>query len=92
MPDKVVIVGASHAGVSLADTLRRQGHTGEIVLLSGEDTHPYQRPLLSKTAGYLQLSNERAGLKGGSYFSDNKINLRLGAEVVAVNADRKSVV
>jgi 3-phenylpropionate/trans-cinnamate dioxygenase ferredoxin reductase subunit len=89
MADRIVIVGASHAGVGLADALRRQAHAGEIVLISGEDAHPYQRPLLSKTADYLQLPIERAGLKGRSFYSDNRVDLRLGAEVLAIMREER---
>ena len=34
----VVIVGASHAAVQAVDTLRREGHTGRIVLVGGGGT------------------------------------------------------
>ena len=44
----VVIVGAGHAGVQAAASLREQGFQGEIVLLSAEKDLPYQRPPLSK--------------------------------------------
>ena len=44
----VVIVGAGHAGVQAAASLREQGFDGEVVLLSAEKDLPYQRPPLSK--------------------------------------------
>ena len=44
----VVIVGAGHAGVQAAASLREQGFDGEVVLLSAEKNLPYQRPPLSK--------------------------------------------
>src|SRR5271170_7389337 len=56
-PTSVVIVGAGHAGVQAAASLREQGFDGEVVLLSAEKDPPYQRPPLSK-----------AFLKGGSAF------------------------
>jgi 3-phenylpropionate/trans-cinnamate dioxygenase ferredoxin reductase subunit len=43
-----VIVGASHAGVQVAASLRQEGWTGKILLIGGEATLPYQRPPLSK--------------------------------------------
>ncbi len=42
----VVIVGAGHAGVQAAASLREQGFDGEVVLLSAEKDPPYQRPPL----------------------------------------------
>ncbi|GAB25494.1 putative ferredoxin reductase [Gordonia polyisoprenivorans NBRC 16320 = JCM 10675] len=48
VPDKVVIVGASLAGLRAAQAARADGFTGELVLI-GDETHlPYDRPPLSK--------------------------------------------
>ena len=44
----VVIVGAGHAGFSLANALADAGFDGRIVLVNREDHLPYQRPPLSK--------------------------------------------
>ena len=45
---RAVVVGASHAGVQLVTSLRREGWSGEIVLVGDESALPYQRPPLSK--------------------------------------------
>jgi hypothetical protein len=44
----IVIVGGGRAGVQAADTLRREGFKGRLILLSEESYLPYQRPPLSK--------------------------------------------
>jgi 3-phenylpropionate/trans-cinnamate dioxygenase ferredoxin reductase subunit len=44
----VVIVGAGHAGFSLASALADSGFKGRISLINGEGGLPYQRPPLSK--------------------------------------------
>jgi 3-phenylpropionate/trans-cinnamate dioxygenase ferredoxin reductase subunit len=44
----IVIVGAGHAGGTLAALLRQYGHTGLITLVGDEPIPPYQRPPLSK--------------------------------------------
>ena len=44
----VVIVGASHAGVQTAASLRQEGFSGRIVLIGDEAVLPYQKPPLSK--------------------------------------------
>ncbi|WP_430783362.1 NAD(P)/FAD-dependent oxidoreductase [Actinoplanes sp. G11-F43] len=61
---KVVIVGASLAGLSAARAFRRQSFTGEIVVVGAERHHPYDRPPLSKqfltgamTAGDIRLGD-----------------------------------
>jgi NADPH-dependent 2,4-dienoyl-CoA reductase/sulfur reductase-like enzyme len=45
---KIVIVGASVAGLSTAEQLRQEGFQGEITLLGLEPHLPYNRPPLSK--------------------------------------------
>jgi len=45
---RVVIVGASLAGLEAAATLRRDGFTGSLTLIGDEAHEPYDRPPLSK--------------------------------------------
>lgn len=45
---RIVIVGASLAGLKAAEALRRDGFTGEVVLVGEEPHLPYDRPPLSK--------------------------------------------
>jgi apoptosis-inducing factor 3 len=47
-PDSVVIVGAGAAGDSAAETLRREGYEGSLVLYDTDPDAPYDRPNLSK--------------------------------------------
>ena len=43
-----VIIGASHAGVNAAFSLRKEGFNGDITLIDGDTNFPYHRPPLSK--------------------------------------------
>jgi NADPH-dependent 2,4-dienoyl-CoA reductase/sulfur reductase-like enzyme len=47
-PGHVVVVGASAAGLTAAETLRREGYAGRLTLVGDEDHLPYDRPPLSK--------------------------------------------
>jgi NADPH-dependent 2,4-dienoyl-CoA reductase/sulfur reductase-like enzyme len=47
-PRRVVVVGASLAGLRAAEALRREGHDGPITLIGAEAHLPYDRPPLSK--------------------------------------------
>ena len=48
MPRDVVIVGASAAGLTAAEALRRRGYDGALTLIGDEPHPPYDRPPLSK--------------------------------------------
>ena len=80
-----VIVGASHAGVSLALQLRREGWQGKIKLIGDEDTLPYHRPPLSKDlfAGKKNLNEIR--LRPAKLYEDNEIELTLGITVNSID-------
>lgn len=73
---RVVIVGASIAGLSTAEALRREGFTGDIVLLGDEAHAPYARPPLSKQ------------VLDGSWAPD-RIALRSPAELDALDLDHR---
>ncbi|MGV9253674.1 NAD(P)/FAD-dependent oxidoreductase [Streptomyces sp. NPDC003697] len=45
---RIVIVGASLAGLRAAETLRAEGFTGSLMLVGDEPHEPYDRPPLSK--------------------------------------------
>ena len=57
MISTIVIVGGGQAGAQAVDTLRREGFTQRLVLISDESMLPYQRPPLSKK----YLSGEKIG-------------------------------
>ncbi|WP_228810774.1 NAD(P)/FAD-dependent oxidoreductase [Nocardia farcinica] len=82
---RVVIVGAGHAGVQVADALRAGGHTGPLTLVGDEPCLPYQRPPLSKEHLAAEPGAEPLPLRGARYFADHGIDLRTGTVAVAVD-------
>ncbi|MGW4119612.1 NAD(P)/FAD-dependent oxidoreductase [Nocardia sp. NPDC004711] len=80
-PRSIVVVGASHAGVQLADRLRGGGYTGELTLISHEPHLPYQRPPLSKAWLEGKATSESVLLREPDHYRDNKIELITGARV-----------
>ena len=44
----IAVVGASAAGLTAAQTLRREGYDGPVTVIGAEDRMPYDRPPLSK--------------------------------------------
>ena len=46
--DHIAVVGASLAGLRIAEALRREGFVGRLTMIGAEDEPPYDRPPLSK--------------------------------------------
>lgn len=85
MINRLVVVGASHAGTQLAFAAREKGYAGEIILVSDEDVLPYQRPPLSKAFLQGRIDESRLLLRPASYFMENRIQVRLGVRVSEIN-------
>jgi 3-phenylpropionate/trans-cinnamate dioxygenase ferredoxin reductase subunit len=87
-----IIVGASHAGTTLACQLRKEGWQGAIHLLSNEKNSPYHRPPLSKDllAGNKEL--DQILLRPQKVFADNDIQLLLETEVISIDPETQTVV
>jgi len=85
MTQSVVIVGAGHAAVQAVDTLRREGHTGPIVLVGDEPWLPYNRPPLSKKYLAGELERERLLLRSAQYYQQHRVETRLGVRATAID-------
>ncbi|MYT11299.1 NAD(P)H-nitrite reductase [Streptomyces sp. SceaMP-e96] len=59
---RIVIVGASLAGLRAAETLREKGFTGSLTLVGEEPQPPYDRPPLSKQVLLGRVPADRTGL------------------------------
>jgi NADPH-dependent 2,4-dienoyl-CoA reductase/sulfur reductase-like enzyme/nitrite reductase/ring-hydroxylating ferredoxin subunit len=84
-PGHVVIVGAGAAGGMAAETLRREGYAGRITLLGAEATVPVDRPNLSKDYLAGNAPEEWMPLRPQEFFTEQKIDLKLGAKVQAID-------
>ena len=89
--NRCVIIGASHAGVSLALSLRKEGWEGGITLISAEQVMPYHRPPLSKDFLAGDKEYESMLLRPEKAFVDNDIELLLGACVEAIDSSKQTV-
>ncbi|MEU7800497.1 FAD-dependent oxidoreductase [Micromonospora arborensis] len=84
-PGRVVIVGASAAGLTAAETLRREGYDGQITLIGDEARPPYDRPPLSKQILSGQWEPDRIALR-----DERQLNLDLRLGVAATGLDLHS--
>ena len=89
--ERVVIVGAGHAGGSAAAFLRQFGHTGEIVLIGEEPLLPYQRPPLSKAWLKGEADAESLELRPAAFYQEEAITLRLGVHALSIHRSAKTV-
>jgi NADPH-dependent 2,4-dienoyl-CoA reductase/sulfur reductase-like enzyme len=91
MSSPAVIVGASIAGVRTAQALRSARYPGDIVLLSDEQTDPYDKPPLSKglLAGTTTLDD--LALLTRADAQRLGIDLRLGCRATDLHLDRREV-
>ena len=89
--DKVVIVGAGHAGSSAAAFLRQYGWKGSITLVGDEAGLPYQRPPLSKA--WLKGESDAASLvlRPRDFYLANAIELRTSTRVASIARDSSAV-
>ena len=88
---KVLIIGAGHAGGSVAAFLRQYGHEGLIVLAGEEDAPPYQRPPLSKAWLKGEADLEALLLRPLSFYAEQNIDFRPSTVAVSVDAEAKTV-
>lgn len=81
----VVIVGAGQAGAACAAKLRALKFDGEITMIGDEPSLPYQRPPLSKAYLLGDVPQERLWLRSAEFWSDHRVNLKLGQPVLAID-------
>ena len=86
-----VVVGASHAGVSLALQLRKEGWQGPIQLVGAETQLPYHRPPLSKDLLSGAKTFDSIHLRPEKVYADNNIELILGAVATKIDASTRTL-
>jgi NADPH-dependent 2,4-dienoyl-CoA reductase/sulfur reductase-like enzyme len=85
---RVVVVGASLAGLRAAETLRAEGFTGSLTLVGDEPYEPYDRPPLSKQVLLGRADAHRTTLPRASAL---KAEWRLGVPAVGLDLAAKRV-
>ncbi|MEM7240561.1 MAG: FAD-dependent oxidoreductase [Pseudomonadota bacterium] len=86
-----IVIGAGQAGSSCVAKLRAAGYEDRITLVGAELAPPYQRPPLSKKYLLGEMELERLYLRPVEFYGDQKIDLRLGRVVTAIDAGAKTV-
>ena len=87
--ERLVVVGASLAGLRAVEAARRTGFTGSITLIGAEDHLPYDRPPLSKAVLHGEASVEPFVDEAG--FAELDVDVRLGSPATGLDTVRKVV-
>ncbi|WP_244930333.1 FAD-dependent oxidoreductase [Nocardioides sp. W7] len=86
-PRRIVVVGASLAGLATAGALRSAGFDGDVTMVGDEPHRPYDRPPLSK--GFLAGTVSEADLSLET--DDLGLDWRLGVRAVALDPGTRTV-
>ena len=92
VPDRrIVVVGASLAGLNTAQSLRRAGYTGRVVVIGDETERPYDRPPLSKEFLTDDLDLNRLTLPPARKSEELDIEIRTGLRATALDLERAEI-
>ena len=87
----MVIVGGGAAGNAAAEMLRTEGYDGPITLVSADEHVPVDRPNFSKGTIAGTVPHEYNFLRPQEFYSDRRIELRLGVRVEVIDARARLV-
>ncbi|MER6530521.1 FAD-dependent oxidoreductase [Streptomyces sp. NPDC001508] len=86
-----MVVGASVAGMTAVETLRRRGFNGTITLIGDEVHAPYDRPPLSKQVLTGSWEHDRLALREDDALNRLEIERRLGIRAAALDLEHRTV-
>jgi NADPH-dependent 2,4-dienoyl-CoA reductase/sulfur reductase-like enzyme len=88
---RIIVVGASAAGLAAAETLRREKYDGEITLVGAERHLPYDRPPLSKQILAGEWQPERLALRSDDRLASLRLDFRLGVPASGLDPAAREV-
>jgi 3-phenylpropionate/trans-cinnamate dioxygenase ferredoxin reductase subunit len=88
----ILIIGAGHAGGSVAANLRQLGSDAPITVIGDEPHLPYQRPPLSKAWLKGDVAFSAVGLRPLSFYDQRGIILRLDTRATAISRDAHTII
>ncbi|MFF2806111.1 NAD(P)/FAD-dependent oxidoreductase [Streptomyces sp. NPDC058000] len=87
----IAVVGASAAGITAAEALRRAGWTGPLTLIGDEPHLPYDRPPLSKQLLHGAWEPERLLLRTAEQLTPLGLDLRLGTRATGLDVATRTL-
>tara|TARA_B100000131_G_scaffold320411_1_gene368479 strand:+ start:370 stop:1608 length:1239 start_codon:yes stop_codon:yes gene_type:complete len=89
--NKIVIIGAGHAGVQAAASLRENKYLGDIFIFDKDVNLPYQKPPLSKKF-LLSEENNPSLLRSEEWYKNNNIKLLKNNTILKIDRIKKNVI
>jgi 3-phenylpropionate/trans-cinnamate dioxygenase ferredoxin reductase subunit len=90
-PLRHVIIGTGLAGLRAAEAIRSTGDEGDIIMVGAEHEPPYSRPPLSKEFLAGELREPELLLRSLNFYSQQRIDLRLGVSAVSLDLSTRRV-
>jgi 3-phenylpropionate/trans-cinnamate dioxygenase ferredoxin reductase subunit len=87
----IVLVGGGLAAQRCAETLRRNGHAGPIVMVCAETVPPYDRPPLSKELLAGHLDERAVQFRPGAWYAEKAVELLLGSPAAGFDAHAREL-
>jgi NAD(P)H-nitrite reductase large subunit len=89
--EEIIIIGASAAGITAADEIRKLDQDATITMLSKEDVKGYYRPRLPEMLSNEKISVEQITFKNEQWYANRNINLLLNKTVSGIDTVNKRV-
>jgi NADPH-dependent 2,4-dienoyl-CoA reductase/sulfur reductase-like enzyme len=89
--ERLVIVGGGPAALEAARAYRQEGADGEVVLVSGDEHLPYNRPPLSKDFLRGESEEDALPLEDEDFYRQHDIGVRLRTRAQALDTDHRVV-
>src|SRR2546423_1820267 len=90
-PGRVVVVGASLAGLSALETLRQESFEGELIAVGAEAVLPYDRPPLSKQVLQGHWEPDKVVLRDQGQYDALGVTWHLGRRAVGLDVAARTV-
>ncbi len=90
--ERIAVVGAGLAGLSVARNLRELGYDGSLSIYGNEGELPYDRPPLSKAYLSGELARERLALRPKTFFEGSRIELYPDKEIQSINPSKRELI
>ncbi|KAG7154387.1 apoptosis-inducing factor 3-like [Homarus americanus] len=87
-PSNFVVIGGGAAGASCVETLRQEGYSGRLVMITPEYHLPYDRPKLSKA---MDLTPDKISLRSSEFYESCDIEILQGISAERVDTEGKMV-